>query len=628
MKKQAYISMRIGNPSLVDLWYYSFVSRKKHINLPIRYADAKHGGTAYVYRVKNTPKTVLKIVDTRMIHSSYRSKLCQHTRDEVSLSESLQFDIICKDCTDHRCKSCEKFTPTSVIKFFTEYYHIMPLLNRNICKTCGKNRERLCESCPLRNGSSFPELLLSSKDKPDDCQLFFLLMPERETVFERYIEDSTNLEDAPGSNSKKREKKKEKQSLTEKQVLKLGLDMCVALDWCAKYGVYHRDLKPANIFFQGSGDNLNFMLGDFGISRPATNGQVTDICTIEFAAPEFREDLRYAPNSDLYSLGVTLFNAAGGRFFADIDPDCELGSWNGRLDWSGFKRRDLVTPELRAIIERALMKQEDRYQAPMEMYEDLKRLYDNYRTSYSTRSGEVRASRQHAYRAKAHSDPLRSEDRTNPIREEAQHKAPQPNEKAETARKNPQQLLQASCDRLSEGDFNGAIALSKQGSDIGSQACEIILAYCRLHLVRKGKLDAGYQTHAQNALQAAAERGEPAALCLCATLAYERGDHSLFLKQLQTAAQKGFPAAQYIYGRGCCEGSAPFQPNTVIGWEYLCSAARSNYGDAIRYCLDYLDTHPQMECAQEIRTLELPFDAMSVTDRRRKDIADSFRNLV
>ena len=52
--------------------------------------------------------------------------------------------------------------------------------------------------------------------------------------------------------------------LTEKEVIKLGMDLSKALEYCRKLKIIHRDIKPENIFVSRFGD---FKLGDFGIAR-------------------------------------------------------------------------------------------------------------------------------------------------------------------------------------------------------------------------------------------------------------------------------------------------------------------------------------------------------------------------
>ena len=52
--------------------------------------------------------------------------------------------------------------------------------------------------------------------------------------------------------------------ITRQDVIRLGIDMCKALELCQKYNIIHRDVKPENIFISPNGD---FKLGDFGIAR-------------------------------------------------------------------------------------------------------------------------------------------------------------------------------------------------------------------------------------------------------------------------------------------------------------------------------------------------------------------------
>ena len=57
--------------------------------------------------------------------------------------------------------------------------------------------------------------------------------------------------------------------LTEQDIVRLGIDMCKALEVCRKYNIIHRDIKPQNIFVSDLGD---FKLGDFGIARLLIHG--------------------------------------------------------------------------------------------------------------------------------------------------------------------------------------------------------------------------------------------------------------------------------------------------------------------------------------------------------------------
>lgn len=94
--------------------------------------------------------------------------------------------------------------------------------------------------------------------------------------------------------------------LTEKQVIKLGLDICTALEICAKRNIIHRDIKPENIFLNSFG---HFKLGDFGIARKMENvtGELSQKGSPNYMAPEVANRSEYDSRVDIYSLGIVLY---------------------------------------------------------------------------------------------------------------------------------------------------------------------------------------------------------------------------------------------------------------------------------------------------------------------------------
>ena len=92
---------------------------------------------------------------------------------------------------------------------------------------------------------------------------------------------------------------------TEKDVLKLGKDICNALVLCKNRNIVHRNIKPQNIFVSRDGD---YKLGDFGIAKmveQTTGG--TKIGSYNYMAPEVYNYEPYGHAADIYSLGLVLY---------------------------------------------------------------------------------------------------------------------------------------------------------------------------------------------------------------------------------------------------------------------------------------------------------------------------------
>lgn len=94
-------------------------------------------------------------------------------------------------------------------------------------------------------------------------------------------------------------------TISDEQVIKIGIDMCNALILCRDRNIVHRDIKPQNIFVSKDG---NYKLGDFGIAKiteHTTSGTKTG--TYKYMAPEVYNGQPYGPSTDIYSLGLVLY---------------------------------------------------------------------------------------------------------------------------------------------------------------------------------------------------------------------------------------------------------------------------------------------------------------------------------
>jgi serine/threonine protein kinase len=102
--------------------------------------------------------------------------------------------------------------------------------------------------------------------------------------------------------------------LTVGTVLSIGKQICLGLAEAHSLGVVHRDLKPQNIIIDKGG---NAKIMDFGIARSLRDKGITGggiiIGTPEYMSPEQTEAKEVDQRSDIYSLGVILYEMATGR---------------------------------------------------------------------------------------------------------------------------------------------------------------------------------------------------------------------------------------------------------------------------------------------------------------------------
>lgn len=108
--------------------------------------------------------------------------------------------------------------------------------------------------------------------------------------------------------------------MTEAEVIKLGCDICTALEVCGKRNIIHRDIKPENIFINDFGD---YKLGDFGIARKMDNltGSLSQKGTYNYMAPEVISGTDYDGRVDTYSLGIVLYRLLNGNRLPFLNGD-------------------------------------------------------------------------------------------------------------------------------------------------------------------------------------------------------------------------------------------------------------------------------------------------------------------
>ncbi len=186
---------------------------------------------------------------------------------------------------------------------------------------------------------------------------------------------------------------------SEKEIYGVSVQIAEALAHAHKNGIIHRDIKPQNILVTKNGE---IKVMDFGIARTANSDTIavggSTMGSVHYFSPEQAKGSIVSYQSDLYSLGIVMFEMATGRLPYDSDQAVSIAIMHINEPFPDLTEFNPdVSSSFKAIVGKLTEKKpQNRYQTAEKVIIDLKRMLINssdrivYGTEFLTDSSTIK----------------------------------------------------------------------------------------------------------------------------------------------------------------------------------------------------------------------------------------------
>jgi len=160
-----------------------------------------------------------------------------------------------------------------------------------------------------------------------------------------------------------------------REAIDISVQILDALEHAHKHDIVHRDIKPHNIMIT---PNKSIKVMDFGIARAATASTLTlsgtTIGSVHYFSPEQAKGSYTDAKSDIYSMGIVMYEMLTGRVPFDGDSPISIAIMQIQNNPPSLKEYNISVPlALESVVMKAMSKDRDtRYQTAAAMANDLK----------------------------------------------------------------------------------------------------------------------------------------------------------------------------------------------------------------------------------------------------------------